>query len=90
MILRNAGFARVANLAGGMLRWEWPLIYPIAVAMRAAANKLNVAIRWGGIWDKRLNDLPGDIESIKREVAAYCVRHPGPDFLDGPHYELMK
>lgn len=70
---------------GGKLRWEWPLIYPIAVAMRQASKELGVNLRWGGVWDRELDDLGVD---MKAEVAAYCVRHAGPDFIDGPHYEL--
>jgi peptidoglycan L-alanyl-D-glutamate endopeptidase CwlK len=69
-------------------RWEWPLIYPVAVAVRAAAVEQGTRIVWGGVWDRTLNDLPSDAAGIKAAVEAYCVRHPGPDFLDGPHYQL--
>lgn len=74
----------------GQLRWEWPAIYPIAAAMRGAAITEGVKLTWGGVWDRLLNELPGDVEGIKIAVANYCKRHPGPDFLDGPHYEIPK
>jgi peptidoglycan L-alanyl-D-glutamate endopeptidase CwlK len=70
-------------------RWEWPPIYNIAAAMREAAVIEGVALRWGGVWDRRLADLPANAAGIKRAVEQYCARHPGPDFLDGPHYELV-
>lgn len=70
-------------------RWEWGPIYDIAAAMRRAAIEESVAIRWGGVWDKRLADLPATDAGIQAEVAAYCARHPGPDFIDGPHFELI-
>src|SRR5205823_5623646 len=73
----------------GTPRWEWPVIYPIAVAMQTAAKAEGVALRWGGVWDRKLAELPTDAAGIKRAVEEYCVRHPGPDFLDGPHYELI-
>lgn len=72
------------------LRWEWPLIYPIAAAMHRAAQECGVTLRWGGVWDRKLNELDGTPEGLKQAVEDYCKRHPGPDFLDGPHYELVK
>jgi peptidoglycan L-alanyl-D-glutamate endopeptidase CwlK len=71
---------------GSKPRWEWPLIYPIALAMQQAARTKGVKIRWGGVWDRELTKLSSNLEV---EVLNYAQRHPGPDFLDGPHYELM-
>lgn len=72
----------------GKLRWEWEPIYSIAWAMAQAASSMGVRLRWGGVWDSTLNDYGTSLRSIKAEVAAYCYRHPGPDFIDGPHYEM--
>tara|TARA_R110000851_G_scaffold16046_2_gene52536 strand:+ start:27582 stop:28049 length:468 start_codon:yes stop_codon:yes gene_type:complete len=76
-------------------RWEWPLIYPIAGIMAMLSKKHSIDIRWGGVWDRELDDFIGTsrdaqdlAERCKAEVRAYTVRHPGPDFIDGPHYEL--
>ena len=83
------GFGHAVDLVpfiDGRVRWEWGAIWPIAEAMRRAAIDLGVSIRWGGVWDRTLNELSPD---LKTEVDAYCKRHPGPDFLDGPHYELI-
>lgn len=30
--------------------WSWPHIYPIAEAMKTAANELGIVIEWGGDW----------------------------------------
>lgn len=35
---------------GGSVRWDWPLYHKIAIAMKAAALELQVAIQWGGDW----------------------------------------
>lgn len=67
---------------------QWDHIYPMAEAMRAAAVELNIGMRWGAVWDRRLNDLPAGAGQLKTEVATYAVRHKGPDFLDGVHFEL--
>lgn len=87
------GFGKAVDLVpvvDGTLRWEWEPIFKIAVAVDQAATELGVPIRWGGVWDKLMSEYGGSPEAMKAEVAAYCVRHPGPDFLDGPHYELCK
>lgn len=78
----------VPYLNGG-LRWEWPLIYPIASAVRLAAQERGVALRWGGVWDRELAELPSSPEGLAQAVRDYAARNPGPDFLDGPHYELI-
>lgn len=73
---------------GGVLIWEWSLIFSIAVAVDASAAELGVEIRWGGVWDKLMSEYGGSDESMKKEVDLYCKRHPGIDFIDGPHFEL--
>lgn len=90
--LRQAdGFGHAVDLVpwiNGQPRWEWSLIWPIAVAMRGAAIAEGVNVRWGSVWDRLIADLPGDAAGLKMAVDAYCTRHPGKDFLDGPHWEL--
>jgi peptidoglycan L-alanyl-D-glutamate endopeptidase CwlK len=98
--LRQAdGFGAAVDLVpyvNGKLRWEWPLIYPIAAAMALCARDQGVNLRWGGAWDRSMSSFLGNTTCVveaavkmEREVAAYIVRHPGPDFIDGPHYELL-
>lgn len=76
----------------GQLRWEWGPCFTIAVAMDTAATQLGYADRlcWGGVWDKFIDMYGGSPEKMKAEVAAYGVRHPGPDFVDGPHYQVFR
>lgn len=85
------GFGHAVDLvpwvAGGP-RWAWPPIYEIAAAMRTACAAEVVALTWGGVWDRPLAELPSTVEGIRVAVGAYCVRHAGPDFLDGPHFQL--
>ena len=42
---------------GGQVRWDWPLYYKIADAIKKAAAELNVSIEWGGDW-KTFKDGP--------------------------------
>lgn len=74
----------------GKLRWEWPAIYPIAVAVRTASHELNTRIRWGGIWDN-IDTIAADPAAMNRAVQKYVAqrRSAGKSaFIDGPHYEL--
>ena len=41
----------------GQIRWDWPLYDKIALAMKAAAIELQIAIEWGGDW-KSFKDGP--------------------------------
>lgn len=85
------GYGHAVDLVpyvNGQLRWEWPLIYPVAEAMAIAARERGVSLRWGGVWDRVLETLPADADGLKKAVQAYVVRHPGPDFIDGPHFEI--
>jgi len=89
------GFGHAVDLVpyiNGKLRWEWPAIYPIATAVRIAAQELGVDIRWGGNWGS-LNAIPADPAAMKRAVDAYTLARKKlgkSAFLDGPHYELAR
>lgn len=78
-------------VVGTIPKWDWKLIYPVVRAVDRAATALGIAdqIRWGGAWDRTLADFGGDELAYQREVEAYANRHPGKDFLDGPHFEWV-
>ena len=80
----------------GSPRWEWPLIYPIAGCMAHLSKNLDIGIKWGGVWDKEMDEYigtdfnPGKLaQRMQAAVRAYTIRHMGPDFIDGPHYQLF-
>lgn len=73
------------------IRWDWPLYYKIAAAMRRASVELNIPIRWGGVWDRRLADLGETADELEDAVADYVARKRAlkqKAFIDGPHFEL--
>lgn len=78
----------LAPYIGGTIRFEWEPIFTIACAMDQAATELGVALRWGGVWDRLMSQYGGSPAAMRKAVDDYCTRHPGPDFIDGPHYEL--
>ena len=60
--------------------------YPIAAAMSRASADLGVKIIWGGNW---MEPLKGEtVADMRASVARYKVQHPGPDFIDLPHFQL--
>lgn len=87
------GYGHAVDLVpweGGMPRWEWPLIYPIAEAMRQASAELCTPIRWGGAWVALSSVSPN---GAKRAVDAYVAARKAAKksaFTDGPHFELPK
>lgn len=80
---------RVRTKAGAVIE----PFYEIAAAMREVAVALGITITWGGVWDRRLNDLPPGPAAMKAAVEAYKARRKvagGTALLDGPHFELVK
>lgn len=73
---------------GGKLRWEWPLIYPIAEAMRKASQELGVPLRWGGAWDQDFTFTDDSPEDLVNDYVARRRKRGLRAFIDGPHFEL--
>ena len=44
-------------LVNGKVRWDWPLYYKIADAMKRASAELDIPLEWGGDW-KTFKDGP--------------------------------
>lgn len=59
---------------------------------------------WGGVWDQWMSQYAGkgpkkgqamaeylnsQAAVMRQAEATYCVRHPGKDFVDGPHYQYF-
>jgi len=92
-LVQSDGLGHAVDLVpviSGQLRWEWVPIYDIAEAMRKASEELGITLVWGGVWDRNLGTYGKGAKAMKAAVAEYQERHPGPDFIDGPHYELAK
>lgn len=71
----------------GQPRWDWPLFYPLAEAVKKAAIELRVPIVWGGVWDKQIAEL-GDMEKAVENYVARRKKSGLKAFVDGPHFEL--
>lgn len=54
------GYSKAVDLAAlvnGAVRWDWPLYYKLAEAMKTAAKELGIPLEWGGDW-KSFKDGP--------------------------------
>lgn len=89
-IPNDAGVGHAVDLApvvGGIPRWDWPLFYPLADAVKRAAIELKVPIVWGGVWDRQISEL-GDMEKAVENYVARRKKAGFKAFIDGPHVEL--
>jgi peptidoglycan LD-endopeptidase CwlK len=60
--------------------------YPIALAMAKASAQLGIPITWGGNWfDVHRGE---NLSDMRQAVMRYKAKHPGPDFIDLPHFQL--
>ena len=44
-------------MVSGTVRWDWPLYFKVADAMKKAAAELSLPLEWGGDW-KKFKDGP--------------------------------
>ena len=79
----------IAPLDDGEPTWQWQYYFGLASAVQQAAQELDIPIRWGGCWDRRLNGL-GDPEAAQVEYIARRRALGKKPFLDGPHFELAR
>jgi len=75
----------------GDISWNWDHYFTIATAMRKAAKELGVSLRWGGLWDDKLEHTYRPLEPLQDDyVASFRSRHGRSPKLDGPHFELHR
>lgn len=98
-LIQPDGFSHAVDLVPfieGMPVWDWKGCYAIAAAMRLAASDHGTRLRWGGVWDRALNDINpatalGMEEARLAYASAFEAAHPGRHALaDGPHFEIIE
>lgn len=70
--------------------WDWPLYYKVGDAMRRASINEGVPIVWGGVWDRRIDELTLE-GGTEDDVTSYVARQKSRGKkarIDGPHFEL--
>jgi peptidoglycan L-alanyl-D-glutamate endopeptidase CwlK len=72
----------------GKVRWEWPPIFTLALAVRQAAKELKVPLRWGAAWDTDFTASTATPEELMHAYSELRRSQGKKPFLDGPHFEL--
>lgn len=73
---------------GTLNAWDY---YPtIAAAMSLSAKALGLAQRltWGCNWLEPMSAYGSTVQDMKDAIERYKRNHPGPDFIDGPHFQI--
>lgn len=66
---------------------NWDNFYPVAEAMKKAAEELGIKIRWGGSWEY-INHKPGTPKEWVAEYVKMRKSQGKSAFIDAPHFEL--
>ena len=73
----------------GRITWDWDYMYPIAKAMKQAAEELGVKLEWGGAWGLDISSYD-DPEKAKDAYIAKRKKLGKSAFIDGPHYQVPR
>ena len=80
----------VVAYVGKNISWEMPLYCAIAEAFRAAADELNVQLRWGAAWHvDDIREFDGSMEDAMLDYIDLRRSQGRKPFMDGPHFELQ-
>ena len=66
-------------------------LYPAvasAMSYSAAALSLSGRLTWGGNWLEPMGRYGSTPDDMRAAIDRYKKTHPGPDWIDGPHYEF--
>ena len=76
---------------GGRGCWELNVYDEIADAMKAAAQELDVPIRWGAAWHiSDIRDWEGTMEEAMNAYVDTRRAEGKRPFIDAPHFEIME
>ena len=75
---------------GGRGSWELNVYDEIADAMKEAAVKVDVAVRWGAAWTVTdIREWEGNMEEAMNSYVDTRRSQGRRPFIDAPHFELM-
>jgi len=70
--------------------WELNVYDDLCDAMKAAAEELGIAIKWGAAWSEGdIRTYPGTAEDAMMKYIDLRRSQSRRPFIDGPHFELM-
>ena len=70
--------------------WELNVYDDLCDAMKAAAQELDIAVKWGAAWSEGdIRTYPGTAEDAMMKYIDLRRSQGRRPFIDGPHFELM-
>jgi|TARA_R110002124_G_scaffold282487_1_gene457662 peptidoglycan L-alanyl-D-glutamate endopeptidase CwlK len=70
--------------------WELNVYDDLCDAMKAAAQELDIAVKWGAAWSEGdIRTYPGSAEDAMMKYIDLRRSQGRRPFIDGPHFELM-
>jgi len=70
--------------------WELNVYDDLCDAMKAAAEELGIAVKWGAAWSEGdIRTYPGTAEDAMMKYIDLRRSQSRRPFIDGPHFELM-
>ena len=70
--------------------WELNVYDDLCDAMKAAAEELGIAVKWGAAWSEGdIRTYPGTAEDAMMKYIDLRRSQGRRPFIDGPHFELM-
>ena len=74
----------------GAACWELNVYDDLCDAMKAAAEELGIAVKWGAAWSEGdIRTYPGTAEDAMMKYIDLRRSQGRRPFIDGPHFELM-
>lgn len=87
-LVQADGYSHAVDVVPYPVSWKLDKFYPIAEAIKQAAEELNVKVRWGGSWSL-LNGSKLSVEDMVGEYSNAKLKEGKKVFIDAPHFELI-
>lgn len=87
-LVQQDGYGHAVDVVPYPVDWELEKFYPIAEAVKKAAEELGIKVRWGGAWSL-LNNQTLTPKQLAEEYSKARRRVGNKVFIDAPHFEIL-
>lgn len=87
-LVQQDGYGHAVDVVPYPVDWELEKFYPIAEAVKKAAEELGIKVRWGGAWIL-LNNQTLTPKQLVEEYSKARRRVGNKVFIDAPHFEIL-
>lgn len=87
-LVQQDGYGHAVDVVPYPVDWELEKFYPIAEAVKKAAEELGIKVRWGGAWIL-LNNQTLTPKQLVEEYSKARRKVGNKVFIDAPHFEIL-